>query len=112
MVDVSVNGRQHAIQCGVGEEARIKQLAAYLDRKITELGRGQSQIGDSRLLLLASIVVTDELSDAWEEINRLRRELEHVAAGHPPSTATDAAADMLVQVAERIESIAMRVETT
>ena len=67
-IEVLVNGRRHAVQCGQGEEARVRQLASYVDRRIAELARGQSQVGDARLMLMASLVVADELSDAFDEI--------------------------------------------
>ena len=37
MVDITVNGRRHSVQCGEGEEARVKGLANYIDRKVAEL---------------------------------------------------------------------------
>ena len=75
-IEVLVNGRRHTVQCGQGEEARVRQLASYVDRRIAELARGQSQVGDARLMLMASLVVADELSDAFDEIKRLRANLE------------------------------------
>ena len=45
MIDITVNGRRHSVQCGDGEEARVKGLAAYIDRKIAELAAGNSQVG-------------------------------------------------------------------
>ena len=61
MIEVSVNGRRHSVQCGDGEEARVRQLAAYVDRRVSDLARGQTQLGDARLLLMASLLVADEL---------------------------------------------------
>jgi cell division protein ZapA len=107
-VEILVNGRRHEVACGVGEEARVRQLASYVDRRITDLAKGQSQIGDARLLLMASLVVADELSDAFDEIKRLRRELEGQGGGD----AEREAAAVLEQVAQRIEAIAGQLERT
>ena len=71
-VEIMVNGRRHLMQCGEGEEARVRQLASYVDRRVTDLARGQAQAGDARLLLMASLMVADELSDAFDEIKRLQ----------------------------------------
>ena len=38
-IEVLVNGRRHAVQCGQGEEARVRQLASYVDRRVTDLAR-------------------------------------------------------------------------
>jgi cell division protein ZapA len=107
-VEILVNGRRHEVSCGEGEEARLRQLASYVDRRINDLARGQSQIGDARLLLMASLVVTDELSDAFDEIKRLRATLE----GQGGSDAEHDAAAVLQQVAQRLEAIAGQLERT
>jgi cell division protein ZapA len=105
-IEVLVNGRRHAVQCGQGEEARVRQLASYVDRRIAELARGQTQVGDARLLLMASLVVADELSDAFDEIKRLRASLDERGDGGGRE-----AAGALEQAARRIEAIAAELES-
>jgi cell division protein ZapA len=105
-IEVLVNGRRHAVQCGHGEEARVRQLASYVDRRIAELARGQTQVGDARLLLMASLVVADELSDAFDEIKRLRASLDQQSGGDGRE-----AAGALEQAARRIEAIAAGLES-
>jgi cell division protein ZapA len=105
-IEVLVNGRRHAVQCGQGEEARVRQLASYVDRRIAELARGQSQVGDARLMLMASLVVADELSDAFDEIKRLRANLD----GQVSPSERDAAG-AIEQAARRIEAIAAGLES-
>lgn len=106
-VEITVNGRQHAVQCGQGEETRVRQLAAYIDRRIADLARGQAQSGDARLLVLATLKIADELSDAYDEIKRLRADLEARGSGNGA-----AAAGVLEQAAQRIEAIAAALEST
>lgn len=106
-VDVMVNGRRHAMQCGEGEEQRLKQLAAYVDRRITDLARGPMKVGDSRLLIMASIMVADELSDATDEIKRLRSMLDE----RGDSSERNAAA-AVERVAQQLDTIAAQLERT
>ena len=106
-VEILVNGRRHVVQCGQGEESRVRQLASYVDRRIADLARGQAQVGDARLLLMASLVVADELSDAFDEIKRLRASLE----GQGGDGESAAAAGVLEQAAQRIEAIAAELES-
>jgi cell division protein ZapA len=108
MIEILVNGRRHEVQCGEGEESRVRQLASYVDRRIADLAKGQSQVGDARLLLMASLVVADELSDAFDEIKRLRATLEGQAGGNGQRDA----AGVLEQVARQIEAIAAELERT
>ena len=105
MIEVSVNGRRHSVQCGDGEEARVRQLAAYVDRRVSDLARGQTQLGDARLLLMASLLVADELSDAFDEIKRLKTALESRA-----SDVEQQATAMIDQVAQQLDAIAARLE--
>lgn len=106
-VEITVNGRQHVVQCGQGEESRVRQLASYVDRRIADLARGQAQVGDARLLLMASLVVADELSDAYDEIKRLRAGTE----GSSGDAEGETAAGVLEQVAQQIEAIAAALES-
>ena len=106
-VEVFVNGRSHIVQCGEGEETRVKRLAAYIDRRITDLAKGQTQVGDARLLLMASLLVADELSDAFDEIKRLQALLDD--RGGDVERHAAAAVD---RVAEQLEAIAAQLERT
>jgi cell division protein ZapA len=105
-IEVLVNGRRHAVQCGPGEEGRVRQLASYVDRRIADLARGQTQVGDARLLLMASLVVADELSDAFDEIKRLRASLEEHGGGSEREAAL-----ALERAAEQIDAIAAELES-
>lgn len=106
-VEISVNGRRHAVQCGPGEEQRVKRLAAYVDRKVSELARGSMQIGDTRLLLMASLMVADELSDAFDEIKRLQGQLDGSVA-----MSEEQAASTVMRIAKHIDAIAAQLEST
>src|SRR5690242_4224306 len=75
-VVVKVNGREFPLSCADGQEPRIRRLAQYVDAKVGEFTKAIGQVGEARLLLLAAIIISDELSDANEallqECNRSR----------------------------------------
>ena len=104
-VEIMVNGRRHMMQCGEGEEARVRQLASYVDRRVTDLARG-AQAGDARLLLMASLMVADELSDAFDEIKRLKAALEDRT-----QEVERQAAAAVEQVAQQLDAIAAQLES-
>ena len=112
MIDITVNGRRHSVQCGDGEEARVKGLAAYIDRKIAELALGNNQVGDARLMLLASLMVADELSDAYDKIKELETRLDGAgpAAAGAGADSERRAAAMIEQVAEQLNAVAVELE--
>ena len=106
-VVVTVNGRAFELTVADGEEPRIRRLAQYLDAKVGEFVRAHGQIGEARLMLLAALVIADELSDANEMVAAGRR--NGAAAGSPDGSA--AMASGIRGLAERIESIAARLES-
>ena len=71
-VSVPVNGRSYAISCDDGQETRIRRLAQYVDAKVAEFVGSVGQVGEARLLLLAALVIADELSDANDALERER----------------------------------------
>lgn len=100
-----VNGRQHQIQCDDGQETRLKRLGQYIDRRVSDLSQTHGQIGDAKLLLMTSLLVADELSDAYDELKRLR-----AALSEGPRQGELQAAKAVERVAQRVEAIATRLE--
>jgi cell division protein ZapA len=116
-VVVKVNGRDFTLSCGDGQEPRIRRLAQYVDAKIGEFTKNLGQIGEARLILLAALVIADELSDANEAVQQERnRTRAGGGSGGGPGggsggETSEAAASGIRDIAERIEAIAARIET-
>ncbi len=108
-VIVKVNGRDFPLSCADGQEPRIRRLAQYVDAKIGEFVKTIGQVGEARLILLAALVITDELSDANEALQQERSRAR--TAGGTGGAPTEAASDIR-SMAERIESIAARIESS
>src|SRR5262249_50426526 len=69
-VSVSVNCRLFKIACHDGQEPRIRRLAQYVDAKVGDFVGRVGQVGEAKLLLLAALVIADELSDANDALQR------------------------------------------
>jgi cell division protein ZapA len=115
-VVVKVNGRDFPLSCADGQEARTRRLAQYVDAKIGEFTKTVGQVGEARLILLAALVIADELSDANEALQqeRSRGRAGGGSGGQPSETAapgvpTGASAGIR-SAAQRIEAIAARLE--
>ena len=67
-VNVTINGRVYQIACYDGQEAHLKRLGGYIDKRIAELIASVGQIGDARLLVMASLLIADEMSDAYSRL--------------------------------------------
>lgn len=101
-VTLSLNGRSYRIACADGQEPHIEKLGGYIESKVQELVRQVGQVGDARLLAMASLMIADELSEA-------RGGLDGAA---PTSKPADAAAQAIEAVAKRIDALAARLEAS
>lgn len=79
-VTVTLNGRTYRLRCEDGEEQRLFALADHVRGKVESLIAQFGQIGDDRLLLMASLLVTDELFEMREQLaeggGRIGRDLK------------------------------------
>ena len=107
-VSLMINGRPFAVTCDDGQEARICRLAEYVDAKVGEFVKDIGQVGEARLLLLAALVIADELADANEAL----RSQHGSGPGAEAETAVDAAAKSVHNMARRVEALAARLETS
>jgi len=106
-ISLTVNGRRFALTCEDGQEARIRRLGQYVDAKVAEFVKSVGQVGEARLLLLAALVIADELADANEALRLERSEAREPEA----AAAVDAAASGVHGIAQRLEALAARLET-
>lgn len=98
-VDISINGRSYEIACDDGQEDHVRRLGEYIDRRVRELVSSVGQVGDARLLVMSSLLVADELSEAYAALEQQRTE------GDAEATAEDTE-----EMAEAVEALAARVE--
>ena len=98
-INVQIGGRSYGLACRDGEEARLTRLAAHLARKAEELSATLGQMSEPRLLLMAGILVTDELFDLRE------------APGGTPAAVDAQLADTLNRLVQQAEKLAESLET-
>jgi cell division protein ZapA len=94
-VTLSVGGRRYELACRDGEEAHLSALARVVDAKAHDAGQVVGVTNEARQLLLAALLLADELSD--------------LRAG-APDPAGAALAGTIEQLAERIEKLAQHLE--
>ncbi|MEE8623338.1 MAG: cell division protein ZapA [Alphaproteobacteria bacterium] len=105
-VTVTINGRNYEIACDDDQESQLVRLAAFIDKKVAALVSSVGQVGDTRLLVMASLLLADEVSEAYDEVANTRAGGAK-AAGDRVSKALINGIDSLV---ERIEDIAAQLE--
>lgn len=65
-VDISINGRLYTVACDDGQQDRIRELAGMVDTRVRTLvgGAPAGAIGESHILVLAGLMLADELDEA------------------------------------------------
>ena len=106
LVNVLVNGRAYTVACDDGEEDHLRELGQYLDKRVRELTSSVGQMGDARLLLMAGLVIADELAEALAKLHE--RETE-IASLKSRQNSEDRATEALESASVRLEAIAGRV---
>lgn len=104
-VDVTINDRSYRIACDDGQEGHLTRLASYVDERVQELVASVGQVGDARLLVMASLLIADELSEAVESLATLQDKRHST----PVATEEDVA-EAMESLADRIERIAAKLE--
>ncbi len=98
-VTVQINGRSYQVACGDGEQERITGLAGYVDGKVQELVGALGNVGDQRLLVMACLLLADEIFEGRD-------------GGGADTAAVERNGAAIAALAERIERLAVRLETT
>ncbi len=107
-VTVTINGRGYTVGCDNGQEDHITELAAYLDHHISQLIETMGSVGDVRLMLLAGLMVADELSETVAKLEELEAEVEGLREGQ--QVAAEHTNGFEAQAVEVIDGIAARIE--
>jgi cell division protein ZapA len=107
-VSVTLHGRTYRLECGEGEETHLIALAEYLGSHVDTMKRKFGQVGDDRLILMASLLVIDEF---WE----LRRQMQEMKsalaeARRDKSAGDESAKTFKADLAARVSAAADRLE--
>ena len=103
-VSVTVNNRTYQIACDDGQEAHLSRLGDYVNKRIDQLIASVGQVGESRLLVMVSLLLADELSDIHAQSSGSEMKDEN------NSGRLDETSVFLEKLASRLEKIALEVE--
>jgi cell division protein ZapA len=109
-LDIGVNGRSYSMACPPGEEARLRQLADFLDDRVRKLSlqfaHAGTSISESKLLVMAALMLVDELAEAN---NRLATYEEQAGTTAMSQQDTEMLTSRIQRLTARINSIAEKV---
>jgi cell division protein ZapA len=116
-VNATIAGRQFRLACEDGQEEHLHALAKDIDQRIIDLRRKFGEIGDTRLTVMAALVLADELVEATHKLRRLEDEVAalqdaRLVAGDRAKAASDAVIGAFNSAAERLEGITRKLNQT
>jgi cell division protein ZapA len=116
-VTATIAGRQFRLACEDGQEEHLLALSSEVDGRIAELRQRFGEIGDTRLTVMAALMVADEVSEAKAQVRRLEEEISalqdaRMVAGDRAKQASAAVVGAFNSAAERIEGLTRRLNET
>ena len=101
-VTVKINGHAHTVGCKDGEEAHLLAMAEQIEVRVDRAKALGAHGGESRLLVMAALMMADELHDMAIDLQSARK-------GKPGSTERTKS-ERLTRLAARAEEIAAAAE--
>jgi len=100
-VDLRIGGKTYQILCDEGQEAHLRELAGFVNTRVTELGAAKGANGETTVLVLALLSIADELRRAQTGAERI---------GHGRTRDQSQAELMEALTAGKLEDFADRIE--
>ncbi|MCP4355092.1 MAG: cell division protein ZapA [Proteobacteria bacterium] len=106
-VTIAIKGRQYDISCDDGQELRVNDLAKYIDRKVIAINKSGAAKNESHLMVLATLVLADELFETKEAFEELMANYKN-AAPQPKQAANSV--DYDDEITEKLQKLTNRIE--
>ncbi len=115
-ITVTIDGKTYRMACADGEEQHLLELGAGLDARVTQLRGSFGEIGDLRLMVMAALMVADELDEAKGKLAAAEAEIaalesREADAAHGVRAGDERLTQHLLGVSEIVERIAAKLET-
>jgi len=120
IVPIRINGKEYQVACDDGQEEHLRSLSFDLDERVTQLAYQMGgNPGEVMGVLLAGLMLADEVIENKKEIERLTKEVRALtkATGHVRQQGEGKGLDVesamletLTELATRIEKMAEQVE--
>ena len=116
-VRITLNGRGYDIACDDGQEEHVMRLANAMSERVNQLVASNGQVGEARLLLMAGLLMADDLHSARASAAATEASSSATAADAGDAAGPDSVqqayeyvADVFEQLSERLEAVADNLE--
>lgn len=107
-VTVTLNGRTYRLECDDGQEQHLLMLAGEMGQQIELLKDRFGQVGDDRLLLMAGLMMADELLECRQKLEETEAALSDIR--NDRATADEVVETAHAQIASKISAAADRIQ--
>ena len=77
-VNIKFNGKEFLLSCEDGQEEHLEELSIHLNNKFDDLKNSLGNIGENKLLLIASIKVMDEYFETKKKIEEQKNQINNI----------------------------------
>lgn len=109
-IPVTIGGREFRVSCQDGEEHFLRSAAAMLDTEAQPLVAQLGRLPESRLLLMAGLMLADRTAAVEDELRKLKARLAEIDARPAPAPERVEVPVVPRQVAETLAELAARAE--
>ena len=74
-VEIKIGGRSFEVSCQEGEESFLKAAAAALDHEAQKLADQLGRISETRVLLMAGLMLADKMASQKDKMEKLDEDL-------------------------------------
>jgi len=102
-VTVTINRRAYQVACENGQEEHLRGLGRQVAKRVDDLVGSMGQIGDQRLLVMASLLIADDAEGARQKLAEAQKKVDAMSARE---AAENESAGAIEDLAARIEELA------
>ena len=103
-VTIRINGYAYTLGCDDGQEHHLQKMAGSVEERINSIKALGGQSGEARLLVLAALLMADELHDQSVLLDKLKAELQR------PAQSDSETRRRIARLADQAEHIASELE--
>jgi cell division protein ZapA len=78
-VNIKFNGKDFLLSCDDGQEEHLEELLIHINQKFDELKNDLGNIGENKLLLIASVKIMDEYFETKKKVEQKKIELKNLS---------------------------------
>tara|TARA_B110000971_G_scaffold82970_1_gene85014 strand:+ start:195 stop:641 length:447 start_codon:yes stop_codon:yes gene_type:complete len=78
-VNIKFNGKDFLLSCDDGQEEHLEELLTHINQKFSDLKNDLGNIGENKLLLIASVQIMDEYFETKKKVEQKKTELKNLS---------------------------------